>query len=64
MNHSPETEDLARDVMSFQANVDAMGEQLKLLEQLIGPPPEKPDIFQVNHKPTINREEENATTEK
>ena len=66
MNHSPETEDLARDVMSFQAKVDAMGEQLKLLNKLIGPPPDKPDIFQVNHKPhkpAINREEENATTE-
>lgn len=43
-----------------------MGEQLKLLNKLIGPPPDKPDIFQVNHKPhkpAINREEENATTE-
>jgi hypothetical protein len=63
MNNSPETEDLARDVMSFQAKVDAMGEQIEMLAKIFGPPPEKPDIFSVNYKPTNNREEENATTE-
>jgi len=65
MNHSPETEDLARDVMSFQAKVDAIGEQIEMLAKIFGPPEsgQKPDIFSVNHKPTINREEENATTE-
>ncbi len=62
MNHSPETEDLARDAMSFQAKVDAMGEQLKLLEKIIGPSPENPDIYSVNNKPII-KEEDNATTE-
>lgn len=61
---SGEIEDLARDAMRFQAKVDAIGEQIEMLAKIFGPPEsEKPDIFQVNHKPTINREEENATTE-
>lgn len=65
MNHSPETQDFARDAMRIQSRVDAIGEQIEMLAKIFGPPEseQKPDIFSVNHKPTINKEEENATTE-